>query len=64
MELIKALLIGVCEYHTLGYAPLPLCGNDLYAMRSALINGLNVDTENILLCGETGNVTSVDLIFQ
>lgn len=64
MSLIKALLVGVCEYPTLGYTALPLCINDLYAMRSALINGLNVATENILLCGETGSVKSVDLIFS
>lgn len=62
MKLIKALLVGVCEYPTLGCTALPLCRNDLYAMRSALINGLNVDMENTLLCGETGNVTSTDLI--
>lgn len=64
MRLIKALLVGVCEYPTLGCTALPLCRNDLYAMRSALINGLNVATENILLCGETGSVKSADLIFS
>ncbi len=64
MKLIKALLVGVCEYPTLGCTALPLCRNDLYAMRSALINGLNAAIENILLCGEAGKVTSADLIFS
>ncbi len=62
MGVIKALLVGVCEYTALGCDPLPLCKNDIYALRTALINGLNVNTENILLCGETGNVTSSELI--
>lgn len=62
MGLIKAFLVGVSEYHALGLKPLPLCKNDIYAMRTALIKGLNVTTENILICGETGNVTSSDLI--
>src|SRR5665648_127683 len=64
MGLIKALLVGVCEYPILGCDPLPLCKNDLYALRTALINGLNVNTKNILLCGETGNVTASNLIFS
>jgi hypothetical protein len=59
---IKALLVGVCEYPALGCAPLPLCKNDLYALRNALINGINVNPKNILLCGETGKVTSEELI--
>jgi hypothetical protein len=61
MGLIKVLLVGVCEYPALGCTPLPLCKNDLYAMRTALVKGLNVAPENILICGQTGNVTSSNL---
>ncbi len=63
MGIIKALLVGVCEYPTLRCVPLPLCKNDLYALRTALIKGLNVNSDNILLCGETGKVTSTELFF-
>lgn len=62
MGTIKALLVGVCEYMTIKCPPLPLCKNDLYAMRTALINGLNINSSNILLCGETGIVTINDLV--
>ena len=62
MGVIKAILVGVCEYPTLGCDPLPLCKNDLYSLRTALINGLNVNSDNILLCGKTGRVTSPVLI--
>lgn len=57
----KALLVGVCDSSTLGLAPLPLCKNDLYALRDALISGLNVDSSNIILCGEHGKVTLTEL---
>jgi hypothetical protein len=43
METIKALLVGVCEYITIKCDSLPLCKNDLFAMRTALIYGLNVN---------------------
>lgn len=42
--------------------PLPMCKNDLYALKNALIQGLNVNSNNISLCGETGRVTSTELI--
>ena len=64
MGIIKALLVGVCEYPALGCDTLPFCKNDLYALRTALINGLNVNENNILLCGETGIVTTTTLIFS
>lgn len=62
MGTIKALLVGVCEYITIKCPPLPLCKNDLYAMRTALIHGLNINSDNILLCGETGIVTKNELV--
>lgn len=46
--------MAVSQYELNGCGPLPLCKNDLYAMRKALIDGINVELENILLCGETG----------
>ena len=62
MGTIRALLVGVCEYLTVKCPSLPLCKNDLFAMRAALIQGLNVNADNILLCGETGIVTKSELI--
>lgn len=64
MGVIKALLVGVCEYPTLGCEPLPLCKNDLFALRDALIKGLNVDRTNIAMCGEKGKVMSTELILS
>lgn len=62
MGVIKALLVGVCNYDTIKCSQLPLCKNDLYAMKDALIQGLNVDSNNIVLCGETGIVKKENLI--
>ena len=62
MGTIKALLVGVCDYLTIKCSPLPLCKNDLFAMRTALIHGLNVSSNNIILCGETGIVTKIELV--
>lgn len=59
--MVKALLVAVCKYPALDCAELPLCKNDLYALRNALINGLNVNSDNIVLCGETGSVNSSQL---
>ena len=62
MGTIRALLVGVCEYLKIKCSPLPLCKNDLFAMRIALVQGLNVNSDNILLCGETGIVTKSELV--
>lgn len=64
MGIIKVLLVGVCEYLTIKCPSLPMCKNDLFAMRTALVNGLNVNPNNIHLCGETGRVTKNDLIMS
>lgn len=62
MGTIRALLVGVCEYLKVKCPPLPLCKNDLFAMRTALVQGLNVNPNNILLCGEAETVTRNELI--
>ena len=62
MGTIRALLVGVCDYSKINCAPLPLCKNDLFAMKAAFIQGLNIDSDNILLCNETGIVTKNELI--
>ena len=62
MGKIKALLVGVCEYPATCSDPLPLCKSDLYAVKSALIDGLNVNPKDICLCGELGTVTSIQLL--
>lgn len=61
MGKVKAVLVAVSQYEINGCSQLPLCRNDLYAMRKALIDGINVEPENILLCGETGIVSVNDL---
>ena len=62
MGTIRALLVGVCEYVKIKCPSLPLCKNDLFAMRTALAHGLNVSSDNIFLCGEIGIVTKDGLI--
>jgi len=61
---VKALLVGVCDYFVPGCASLPLCKNDLYELKNALIKGLNVKCENIKLCGKSGKVTVKDFILS
>ncbi|NLB81498.1 MAG: caspase family protein [Clostridiaceae bacterium] len=61
MEDIKAILVGVSKYLISGCDPLPLCINDLVAMKSALVRGLNVKPDNLFVCGETGIVTKDQL---
>ena len=62
MGTIRALLVGVCEYLKFNCQPLPLCKNDIFAMKKSLMQGLNVSSDNILTCGESGTVTEDDLI--
>lgn len=62
MGTIKALLVGVSEYPITDEDPLPLCRNDLFAMKTALVNGLDAEPVNIQLCGETGTVTKNELV--
>ena len=53
----KAILVGVSEYPALKLKSLPLCKNDLIEMKNALIWGLGIAENNILVCGATGFVT-------
>lgn len=62
MGTTKALLVGVCEYLTIKCPSLPMCKNDLFAMRKALVKGLNISPSNIHLSSETGIVTKNDFI--
>ena len=62
MGTTKVLLVGVCEYLTFKCPSLPMCRNDLFAMRKALVKGLNINPSNIHLSGETGIVTKNDFI--
>ena len=61
MGIINALLVGVTEYPgPENCSSLPLCENDLYAVKNALINGLNTKENNIMLCGKSGFVSFTD----
>lgn len=62
MSKIKALIVGVSDYSTLGEKQLPFCVNDIYAVSDALQKGLNVEGTNIITCGETGSVSVVDFL--
>ena len=59
---IKAILVGVSYYPTLNLEPLPLCKNDIFAVRTALSNGLKVNSHDIILCGNNGYVTIEDMV--
>lgn len=61
MGITKAILVGVSEYPALNLTQLPLCKNDLLEMKKALISGLNITENNILLHGENGIVIKKDL---
>ena len=62
MSNITALLTGVCMYPAVGYPALPLCANDVQAVKKALIAGLNVSESSIMVCGHHGTATTKDLI--
>lgn len=59
---IKALLVGVSVFPALKLTPLPLCKNDILAVRTALINGLKVNPQDIILCGKNGYVEIDDMV--
>ena len=56
-----ALLVGVVHYPINGYTPLPLCVRDTEAVRDALVSGLNVGSNDIVISGTNGIVTKEDL---
>lgn len=57
---IKALIVGVSDYSAVGADNLPFCINDIQEVSNALITGLNVDSSNIITCGDTKGKVSVD----
>ncbi len=58
MQQVKALLIGVSEYEA--SRELAFCKNDVILMSNALKKGLNVDPNNIFICGSDGTVNIED----
>ena len=62
MATIRALIAGVSNYSALNQPNLPFCINDIYAINTALIEGLKVDPANITMCGVTGCVLGTDLL--
>lgn len=58
--MVKAIIVGVSNYKDPS-KNLPLCRNDIYAIKKALVTGLNVDQNDIIICGETGSVMIRDL---
>ncbi|MBC6361613.1 caspase family protein [Lactobacillus apis] len=54
---IKALVVGVSEYHYNNNSNLPFCKNDIKAISKSLMKGLNVKKENIFILGSDGIVT-------
>ncbi len=55
---IRALLVGVCEYtFNPQVSSLPLCQQDVVAVRQALVDGLNVSSDNISVSGNNGKIT-------
>ena len=55
MSNITALLTGVCMYPAVGYPALPLCANDVQAVKKALIAGLNVSESSITIWWSSWN---------
>lgn len=52
MSIVKALIVGISKYEGNTFSNLPYCKNDIYLMKNALTDGLNIEEENITLCGE------------
>lgn len=60
--MLRALIVGVSDYSLQNGTNLPFCKNDIYAVKSALISGLKLNQEDIILCGETDIVKCSDFI--
>ncbi|MDM0548099.1 caspase family protein [Clostridium perfringens] len=57
MKNVKAFVVGVSNYiFNNGNNNLPFCKNDIKAVNNALIEGLKVESENILILGTLGEV--------
>jgi hypothetical protein len=57
-------LVGVSEYSVPGCIPLPFCRNDIFAVKSALIKGINLKEDDIYLCGEKRTVGIAEFFYQ
>ncbi|QKS73067.1 caspase family protein [Paenalkalicoccus suaedae] len=64
MGRIKAFLIGVSDYSSIGATNLPFCQTDLINVNKALRKGIHLDEKDIFQMGITnnGHVSSVDFI--
>lgn len=58
--MIKSFVVGVSDYNLPNCKSLPLCLNDIYAFRNALVLGLSAKEENIFLCGKNKKVLKKD----
>ena len=62
MSKLHALIVGVSNYSAMAQLDLPFCKNDILLVIDALVNGLNADAANILICGKDGTVTKKELL--
>lgn len=58
----KALIVGVSNNYLPGFPNLPFCKNDVQAMKQAISQGLNVQIENIIALGGSGEVTCTQFV--
>lgn len=62
MSRTLALVVGVSNYYDSKTTNLPFCKNDIAEIMESLVYGLNLPTEDIILLGESGDVTTSDFI--
>lgn len=62
MNNVKVISTGVGNYLIDGASDLPFCKDDLIYMNSTLIKRLNLNTNDFVVLGETGNVYKDELI--
>ncbi len=62
MSKTKAIIVGVSNYMHSGANTLPFCQNDIMAIKDAFVHGLNVQPEDIIVCGENGSVLLGDFV--
>jgi hypothetical protein len=62
MATIRALIVGVSDYSAMRQNNLPFCNNDIYAIATAFVRGLKVDTAHIITCGISGTVLGSETI--
>ena len=55
-------LVGVSVYPVTGLPALPMCVNDVQAVKKAFISGLKVTEGNIYVCGNNGIIFAADLL--